>query len=100
MAVDVSLNRTNFDPFSPAQNVPSVARRRRTKKLWRFLRTFLERFLGRRRHSSLFFLQFVTAGGAGGEGPLEVVAAEVSGDIEGFADDVQTGDVAGFEGLG
>ncbi len=40
-----------------------------------------------------------SAGGpAGGPGPLEVVAAEPAGDVDGFADEVEAGDGAGCHG--
>ena len=39
-------------------------------------------------------------GGTAGPGPLEVEAAEVAGDVDDFADEVEARDVAGFHGSG
>ena len=37
---------------------------------------------------------------AAGPGPLEVIAAEVAGDVDDFSNKVKAGRFAGFEGLG
>ena len=44
-------------------------------------------------------LNSLTGGVAAGPGPLEVVAAEVAGDVHDFADEIQAGLFAGFHGL-
>ena len=44
-------------------------------------------------------LNHLTTRMAGGPGPLEVEAAEVAGDVDGLADEIEAGDGAGFHGF-
>ena len=44
--------------------------------------------------------QRASGGGTGGPGPLEIVAAEMAGDVDDFADEVEAWDLAGFHGFG